>query len=68
MLNITTIGIILDSGVITPTYKISSIMKVCGIALDSGLIPPKNYFKPKISIVNIGTDPAPESKLAIQIM
>jgi hypothetical protein len=68
MINIITIGITLDSGVVPPLSRQMPVMRLCGVTLDSGLIPPKNYFRPKVSITSVLYDEAPAAILTYQLM
>jgi hypothetical protein len=63
MLNITTVGISLDSGLIPAIFRQMPKMNGVGIFFDSGIIPPKNYFHSKISLIEIASDPQPVNSI-----
>jgi len=61
MLNLSTVGISLDMGIIPPVNRVRSKISSFGIAADYGVIPPKNFFRSKISVLGISGELIGES-------
>jgi hypothetical protein len=68
MVNITTIGVSLNCGVIPPLCRQVAKITAVGVSLNCGVIPPQNYFHPKVTITGIAYGTAPEAILTYQII